>query len=85
MALKVVVLKGRDFSSAAKWSNINVALATEGIFPRRNGLFSAPFSSPLYCIWTSPIQLANGGSVIEVEVAPINDGSLLSSVLIAVC
>jgi hypothetical protein len=33
-AEKVIALKGRDFRPRRKWSNIKVALATEGIFPR---------------------------------------------------
>src|SRR5258708_2157850 len=47
---KVVVLKGRDFSRAATGSNINVALATEGIFPRRNRLFQHLLR--LFLVWT---------------------------------
>jgi hypothetical protein len=51
----------------------------------RHGCTVARRFSSRYGICTSPTQLANGGSVIVVVVAPIKDGSSVISVLTAVC
>jgi hypothetical protein len=44
-----------------------------------------PEDSQPYGICTSPIQLANGGRVIEVVVTPCNEESSVNSVFTAVC
>jgi hypothetical protein len=59
-------------------------LAIRSEWKRKSHLTSPQAVLP-YCICTSPIQLANGGRVIEVVVAPINEGSFVSNVLTAVC
>jgi hypothetical protein len=48
-------------------------------------LLPVPGRASRYCICTSPTQLANGGSVIEVVVTPCNEESSVISVLTAVC